>query len=134
MRILHAALPHDWTKAREAGYYDVSTRGRSIVEADYVHASTTEQLPGVLERWYADVQEVELLVLDVDRLEHEGASVVWENPHEVHDGPYPHVYGVVPVAAVVAVLPVEHVPGSGWQLPDLSGYDVAASPPASPAS
>ena len=130
MRILHAALPRDWNKAREDGSYDVSTRGTSIVEADYVHASTAVQLPGVLDRFYSDVQEVDLLVLDVDRLEHEGASVVWENPHQVHDGPYPHVYGVVPVSAVVTAIRVEHVPGSGWQLPDLSELDVATGPPA----
>jgi uncharacterized protein (DUF952 family) len=130
MRILHAALPQDWSKAREAGYYDISTRGTSIVEADYVHASTAAQLPGVLDRFYDDVQEVDLLLVDVDKVEHEGASVVWENPHDAPDGPYPHVYGVVPVTAVVEALRVEHVPGSGWQLPDLSAYDVATGPPA----
>jgi uncharacterized protein (DUF952 family) len=130
MRILHAALPQDWSKAREAGYYDVSTRGTTIVEVDYVHASTAAQLPGVLDRFYSDVQAVDLLVVDVDRVEHEGATVVWEQPHDVSDGPYPHVYGVVPVSAVVEALRVEHVPGSGWQLPDLSAYDVATGPPA----
>src|SRR3954463_6023920 len=114
MRILHAALTRDWNKAREDGSYDVSTRGTSIVEADYVHASTAAQLPGVLDRFYDDVPAVDLLGRDVDRLEHEGASVVWENPHDVHDGPYPHVYGVVPVGAVVEVLRVEHQPGVGW--------------------
>src|SRR5919202_823686 len=129
MRILHAALPQDWSTAREAGYYDVSTRGTSIVEVDYVHASTAAQLPGVLDRFYRDVPAVDLLVIDVDRLEHEGASVVWENPHDAPDGPYPHIYGVVPVAAVVEVLHVEHVPDSGWVLPDLSAHDVAAGPP-----
>lgn len=129
MRILHAALPQDWAKAHADGSYDVSTRGTSIVEADFVHASTVAQLPGVLDRFYSDVAAVDLLVLDVGCLEHEGASVVWESSHHVDDGPYPHVYGVVPVAAVVEVLRVVHEPGIGWALPDLSEYDVAAGPP-----
>lgn len=130
MRILHAALPEDWSKACEDGSYDVSTRGTTIVEVDYVHASTATQLPGVLERYYSDLAAVDLLVLDCERLEHEGANVVWENPHSAPDGPYPHVYGVVPVAAVVEVLRVEHEPGVGWALPDLVEHDVATGPPA----
>ncbi|GMA88649.1 hypothetical protein GCM10025868_38990 [Angustibacter aerolatus] len=73
----------------------------------------------MLQRFYADVPAVDVLVLDVDRLEHEGASVLWETPHDVTDGPYPHVYGVVPVQAVVEVVRVEHEPGEPWTLPDV---------------
>ncbi len=132
MRILHAALPEDWDAAHDAGSYDVSTRGVSIVEVDFVHASTAAQLPGVLARHYADVPAVELLVLDVDRLEHEGASVQWDAVEGVDDGPYPHVYGVIPVVAVAEVVPVGRSDDGSWAVPDLSSYDVATGPSGPP--
>jgi uncharacterized protein (DUF952 family) len=128
MRILHAALPQDWAVAATEGSYDWSTRGVTLAEADFVHASTAAQLPGVLERFYADVPVVDLLVLDVAQLEHEGAGVVWEDVPDAADGPYPHVYGVVPIQTVVDVVRVEHEPGSPWTLPDLAGYDLATGP------
>ncbi|MGN6302994.1 MAG: DUF952 domain-containing protein, partial [Angustibacter sp.] len=58
MRILHAALPDDWSRARLDGSYDVSTRGRTLVDEGFIHASTLQQLPGVLDRFYADVPAV----------------------------------------------------------------------------
>src|SRR6476469_1919114 len=101
MRILHAALPEDWTAARESGSYDRSTRGVTVAEADFVHASTAAQLPGVLQRFYAAVEAVDVLVIAVARLEHAGATVRWEDVSGADDGPYPHVYGLVPAVAVV---------------------------------
>ena len=35
MRILHAALPDDWSRARLDGSYDVSTRGRTLVDEGF---------------------------------------------------------------------------------------------------
>lgn len=128
MRILHVALPDDWSVARDSGSYDVSTRGVSLAEADFVHASTPTQLPGVLARYYADVPAVDLLVVDLDRLEHEGATVRWEAVQGADDGPYPHVYGLIPTVAVVDAVRVTHEPGAAWALPDLSSYDLATGP------
>ena len=125
MRILHAALPDDWARARENGSYDTSTRGVTLAEADFVHASTAAQLPGVLARFYLDLPAVDLLVIDVARLEHEGATVRWEPVEGAHDGPYPHIYGVVPTVAVVEVVRVEHEPGGPWSVPDMASYDLA---------
>ena len=75
-----------------------------MAEVGFVHAATAAQVPGVAARYYADVTEpLVLLVLDVDALEAAGSPVRWE---ETPDGVFPHVYGPVPVAAVVAVRPV----------------------------
>lgn len=126
MRILHAALPHDWATAHDNGSYDTSTRGVTLAEADFVHASTAAQLPGVLARFYADIPAIDLLVIDIERLEHEGATVRWEPV--AGDGPYPHIYGVVPTVAVVEAVRVDHQPGSTWSLPDLTSYDLATGP------
>jgi uncharacterized protein (DUF952 family) len=129
LRIAHVALPHEWERAEANGSYDVSTRGVSLVEADFVHAATASQLPGVLDRFYADVPEVILLVLDVDRLEHEGATVVWEHVADVGE-PFPHVYGVIPVVAVVDRVRLAHLPGDPWTMPDLAAHGIVERPPA----
>ena len=123
MRILHAALPDDWSRARLDGSYDVSTRGRTLVDEGFIHASTLRQLPGVLNRFYADVPAVDVLVVDLDRLDHEGAQVLWEDVPGADDGPYPHVYGVIPTQTVVEVVHLEHSPGERWSLPHIA--DVA---------
>lgn len=125
MRILHAALPHDWARAREDGSYDVSTRGRSLVDEGFIHASTLAQLPGVLDGFFADVAAVDLLVVDLDRLDHEGAQVVWEDV-EGSSTPFPHVYGVIPAQTVVDVVRLEHEPGTSWRVPEVT--DVATGP------
>lgn len=130
LRIAHVALPADWERAEANGSYDVSTRGVSLVEADFVHAATLSQLPGVLDTFYADVPDVVLLVLDVARLEHEGASVAWEKVEGAAE-PFPHVYGVVPVAAVTDRVRLAHLPGEQWTIPDLTRHGLAAHPPAS---
>lgn len=126
MRILHAALPDDWARGRADGSYDVSTRGVSLVEQGFIHASTLAQLPGVLDRFYADVPAVDVLVVDLAMLDHEGAQVLWENVAGADDGPYPHVYGVIPTQTVVDVVRIEHSPGEPWPVPDV--VDVATGP------
>ncbi|MGL4172742.1 MAG: DUF952 domain-containing protein [Actinomycetota bacterium] len=128
MHIIHVALPSDWDHAVANGSYDVSTRGTSIVEADFIHACTMAQLPGVLDRHYRDVPEVELVVLDVARLEHEGATIRWEEPahhFDPGDGPYPHIYGIVPTTATVHQARISHEPGTPWATPDLSAHLIA---------
>lgn len=37
--ILHITLPEDWAAARESGQYAASTRGATIAEVGYLHAS-----------------------------------------------------------------------------------------------
>jgi glutathione S-transferase len=128
MRIVHVALPQDWARARQDGSYDVSTRGASLVEEGYIHASTLAQARGVLDRYYGDLPEVDLLVLDLDKLDHEGAQVVWEPVTGASDGPYPHVYGVIPTQTVVDVVRLTHAPGEPWHVPDVP--DVVTGPPA----
>ena len=132
-RILHAALPQDWVEAGRSGSYAVSSRGRSLADEGFIHASTRAQLPGVLDRYYADLLSLRLLVLDIGSLGRAGSPVQWEHvPAE--QAPYPHVYGPVPVSVVgqgnpvVAVLPLSRRDGEPWRLPDLTAYDLATGP------
>jgi len=105
--IHHLALAADWAAAQEAGEYRVSTRGASLEEVGFIHASHAHQVAGVAERYYADVTEdLVLLVIDPDRL---GVPVVEEVPEGGTEA-FPHVRGPITTGAVVDVLPVERSP------------------------
>ncbi|MFC6286621.1 DUF952 domain-containing protein [Nocardioides sp. GCM10027113] len=107
MRIFHLALRSDWEAARRAGAYTVSTRGRTLAEEGFIHASRGDQWQGVRDRFYADVEEpMVLLVIDTDRLT---SPVVEEAPDGAGDTgeTFPHVYGPVNADAVVQVVPLD---------------------------
>ena len=91
-RILHAALPQDWAAARTAGRYAVSSRGRTLADEGFLHASTGAQLPGVLGSYYADLSEVVVLVLDVEELAAAGIPVRWDDVPGA-PGPFPTCTG-----------------------------------------
>jgi uncharacterized protein (DUF952 family) len=99
-RLYHLALRRDWEAAQEAGEYRVSTRGRTLAQEGFLHASYAHQWQGVRDAYYADVTEP-LVLLEVDpaRLD---VPVVEEAPAGGAEA-FPHVYGPLPVAAVVAV-------------------------------
>lgn len=102
-RVFHIATAADWEAAQQAGRYTTSTRGRTLAEEGFIHASRADQWPVVRERYYADVTEpLLLLVIDTDRLD---VPVVEE---EVPGGEtFPHLYGPLTPAAVVKAVPLE---------------------------
>lgn len=98
--IFHIALLRDWDAAREVGEYRVSTLGRTLEDEGFLHASYAGQWPGVLEAFYGGVEEpLVLLEVDPERLD---VPVVAEQPPGA-DQSFPHVYGPLPVSAVVSV-------------------------------
>jgi uncharacterized protein (DUF952 family) len=101
-RLFHLALRRDWEAAREseARDYRVSTRGRTLAEEGFLHASYAHQWQGVQDAYYADVTEP-LVLLEVDPALLD-VPVVEEVPAG-GDEAYPHVYGPLPVSAVVSV-------------------------------
>jgi glutathione S-transferase len=113
--IYHCSLVSDWELAQRSGTYAISSRGRTLEQEGFVHASYAEQVPGVLQRFYADL-EVPLCLLVIDP-ELVAAPVVAENLTG-GDELFPHVYGPIPVAAVSAVIELPR-DASGWQAPDL---------------
>jgi uncharacterized protein (DUF952 family) len=107
-RIYHATTRAEWDEARVAGSYTRSTKGRSLAEVGYIHASTATQLPRIAALLYGDGDDVVVLVIDPARV---GARVVFEQL-EGSDEEFPHIYGPLPVAAVEAVVRVADVTGS----------------------
>jgi glutathione S-transferase len=97
-QLFHIALPEDLEAAERSGEYLVSTRGMTVAEVGFVHLSYDHQYLGVLERFYADRPDAVVLVLDPDRL---GAEVR-EEPGEPGGELFPHLYGPLPMGAVMA--------------------------------
>ncbi len=104
--LLHITERAVWESARPSGRYEMSTRGRTLTEEGFIHCSLRHQLPRVAEMLYADTDPSRLVVLVIDS-ERLSAPVRFEPPvpGEVC-GPgteeFPHVYGPLPVSAVVA--------------------------------
>lgn len=97
--LLHIALPDEWTSARAAGEYRISTRGSTLDEVGFVHCSYPNQIEGVANRFYADVAELVILHIEPDLLDDE---IRVEPAAEGSDEKFPHVYGPIPTAAVIA--------------------------------
>jgi glutathione S-transferase len=109
MRIFHIATLADWTTAQDTGTYTTSTLGVSLEDEGFIHASRADQWQGVRSAFYADVTEpLVLLEIETDLL---GVPVVEEAPTPDVEETFPHVYGALDPAAVVAVTPLE----TRWQ-------------------
>lgn len=104
MRIFHIATLADWTDAQASGAYTTSTVGVTLEEEGFLHASRADQWEGVRARYYADFTEpLVLLEIDTDLLD---VPVVEEPPAPGVTETFPHVYGALDPAAVVAVTPL----------------------------
>ena len=101
MRIFHIATLADWEHAQQTGAYTTSTRGVTLEQEGYIHASRADQWTGVRAAFYADVTEpLVLLEIETDLL---GVPVVEEVPAPGAPEPFPHVYGALAPGAVVGV-------------------------------
>ncbi|MFG1669527.1 DUF952 domain-containing protein [Streptomyces sp. Y7] len=101
-RILHITERSLWEAAREHGTYEMSTRGRTLREEGFIHCSTRAQLPSVAAFLYGSYDgpdELVVLVVDPALLD---APLKYEAPKPGGEE-FPHVYGPIPVAAVVDV-------------------------------
>jgi uncharacterized protein (DUF952 family) len=92
----HLAERAEWATAQATGSYERSTRDLGLAEVGFVHCSYAGQVAGVAAAFYADAEDLVLLRID--------PALV---PAEVRvEGGFPHVYGAVPVAAVVSAEPL----------------------------
>lgn len=107
-RIFHIATVADWEGALAAGEYRVSTRDRLLADVAFIHCSHRHQVEGVARAFYGGAGALVLLEIDLSRLE---AEVREESAGGSET--FPHVYGAIPVDAVVAVDPLEIPPGRG---------------------
>ena len=93
----------DWAQAQRDGQYTMSTRGRTLAEEGFIHASTAAQVPLVAAAYYRDAPDLVLLVIDTERV---GPELRYEQVPGQPD-PYPHIYGPLNLDAVVETRPYQ---------------------------
>lgn len=100
--LYHLALAEEWRAARASGLYRRSTRGLDLEQVGFLHASDADQVAGTYARFYADLPAgaVRLLTIDPARLAAAGVAVIRE-PAPQSGELFPHLYGALPVEAVI---------------------------------
>jgi uncharacterized protein (DUF952 family) len=97
--IFHVTEPRRWERSLLDGRHTGSTWATDLADEGFIHCSTAEQWPGVVERFYGSVPALVLLHIDEQRL---SSPLVWEGAQDVDDA-FPHVYGPIDLDAVVRV-------------------------------
>lgn len=110
--IYHVATPDEWSSAQAAGDYRFSTRGLSLDDVGYIHCSRLEQVPGVLEAFYAGAGPLLLLSVDESRL-----TAEWRDDEIAPGVFFPHVYGPIDLDAIVAVTPIGLADDGSYEVP-----------------
>ena len=99
MRIFHLTTADEWSSAKDAGLYTMSTRDLTVGQEGFIHCSFRDQVDGVRQRSYSDLHDVLLLVIETDQL-----SSPWKAEQlPGSDATYPHIYGPLNLDAVVEV-------------------------------
>lgn len=115
--LLHLLTADDWSRVEQGGVLAPA----SFAAQGFVHLSTPEQVALPANRLFAGRDDLLLLVVDPDLV---GAEVRWE-PGVARDPAamrFPHLYGPLPVDAVVAVFEYRPGPGGRFVAPaDLPG-------------
>ena len=104
--IYHIATAADWERARRDGQYTTSTRGLTLAEQGFIHASTAGQVALVANAFYQGAPDLLLLVIDPAQV----AAEIRYEPVPGQAGPYPHIYGPLNIDAVVQARPFEPGP------------------------
>jgi 2-haloacid dehalogenase len=92
--VFHWAPRSEWEAAVASGSYPWSGRGLRYTDEGFVHLSFEHQLGGTRERFYADLDDSELVLLRLDADD--------SLPIVVEDG-FPHLFAPLPVRRMVQV-------------------------------
>jgi uncharacterized protein (DUF952 family) len=101
--IYHVADADDWQLALRQGVYRISTRGRTLEQEGFIHASTGNQVARVANAFYRGAENLVVLAADTERI---GPEIRYERAPG-SDELFPHIYGPLNVDAVFDVLSLE---------------------------
>lgn len=109
--IFHVTSEPDWAQARRDGEYRLSARGVTLEEQGFIHCATAEQVERIANTVYADFDGwLVVLEIETDRLQTE---VRFENLDGGTEA-FPHIFGPVPVQAVVRVTTLRKNSSGKW--------------------
>ena len=93
MIVYKIVATEEWAAAETAGAF----AGAAIDRADgFIHFSTAEQAPETAAKWFAGRGDLTLAAIDAEAL---GDDLRWEPSRG--GALFPHLYGVLPMSAVV---------------------------------
>jgi uncharacterized protein (DUF952 family) len=93
MVVYKIVATEEWTRAEAAGVF----MGASVDLADgFMHFSTAEQAADTAAKWFADRDDLTLAAIDAGSL---GEDLRWEPSRG--GALFPHLYGPLPLSAVV---------------------------------
>jgi len=91
--IFHLALPEDAEALSASGVY----RAPSLGTEGFIHCASDTQLPGVIQRYYANAEQLVLLHIDPDQMK---ADLIMENTVGGEEL-FPHIYSAIAASAIV---------------------------------
>jgi uncharacterized protein (DUF952 family) len=115
--LVHLCSADEWSFAKAQGVL----RPESLASAGFIHLSTPQQVHLPANRLYRDRDDLVLLHIDPVRLD---APIRWESgvPTDPESMLFPHLYGALPVSAVINV--TRYRPGADGSFPPV---DVSAT-------
>ena len=99
LTVFHLASQADWEAAQSKGDYRVP----SLEKEGFIHCSDADQIPRIGRSHFSGRKDVLLLEIDPAKA---GARVIYEDLYEGHEL-FPHLYGPLPLSAVVHVSPFD---------------------------
>ena len=103
----------EWREAESRGSYEGSADDR---RDGFIHFSTLTQLAGTLTKHFPDRDDLVLVAVKAEAL---GGALKWE-PSRGGDQ-FPHLYGALPISAVLWVRPLLRDEYGGYLLPPEAG-------------
>jgi glutathione S-transferase len=101
--IYHLALSTEWSESVDLGEpYARSTLGRSLTEEGFIHCSFANQVRTIADLVYKGRGDVVLLVIDPCAVPAEIRIENCDGGEEL----FPHIYGSLPITAVIRADPV----------------------------
>jgi uncharacterized protein (DUF952 family) len=110
--LVHLCSADEWQLAQDRGEH----RPASLSMHGFLHLSTPEQVHLPANRLYAGRTDLVLLHVDPARL---SSPIRWESgaPTDPVGMVFPHLYGALPVAAVINV--TDYLPGADGRFPSV---------------
>jgi uncharacterized protein (DUF952 family) len=93
-----------WHKALTAGEYAQSTLDSTLAEVGFIHCSFPDQTIEIVNRKFADRDNLSLLLVDVDKVK---VPVKFEGALSGRAGIFAHIYGPLNTDAVYTVAPLQ---------------------------
>lgn len=93
--IYHITSAEAWKAAEEKGFYTAP----SLQTEGFIHCSSSQQVQGVLQRYFEGKKNLVKLIIDTDKLT---SICKFERSPSVNED-FPHVYGIINLDAVTGV-------------------------------